>query len=119
MSDEMMLILLGGLYLGLIVAMIAGLWKTFEKANQPGWGAIVPVYNIILMLRVAGKPLWWLLLMLIPVISLVPAVAVPFAIAKNFQKGLGYGLGLLVLPFVFYPILGFGSAEFDPDVPAF
>ncbi len=107
------------IYLLFLVIAIAGMWATFEKANQPGWGIIIPIYNLILLLKVAGKPLWWLILMFIPLISIIPAIIVPFAIARNFRKGSGFGAGLLFLPFIFYPILGFGSAEYDPDVPAF
>ncbi len=105
------------IYLAFLAITFAGMWVTFEKANQPGWGSIIPIYNIILLLKVAGKPLWWLILMFIPLVSLIPAIIVPFAIARNFRKGSGFGAGLLFLPFIFYPILGFGSAEYDPDVP--
>ena len=107
------------IYLGLLVIVVAGMWATFEKANQPGWGILIPIYNLILLLKVAGKPVWWLILMFLPLVSLIPTIIVPFAVARNFRKGSGFGAGLLFLPFIFYPILGFGSAEYDPDVPAF
>ena len=102
------------IYLAIIVLAIVGMWKVFEKANQPGWGVFIPIYNLILMLRIAGKPLWWIILMFVPLVSLIPLVLVPIAIAKNFGKGTGFGLGLLFLPFVFYPLLGFGDAEYMP-----
>ncbi|MCZ6651968.1 MAG: DUF5684 domain-containing protein [Planctomycetota bacterium] len=107
------------IYLGLLAIMVAGMWATFEKANQPGWGVLIPIYNIILLLKVAGKPLWWLILMVIPLVSLIPTIMIPLAVARNFRKGGGFGAGLIFLPFIFYPILGFGSAEYDPEVPAF
>ena len=107
------------IYLAFVVLVIAGMWATFEKANQPGWGILIPIYNIILLLKVAGKPLWWLILMFIPIVSIIPTIMIPLAVARNFRKSGGFGAGLLFLPFVFYPILGFGSAEYDPDVPAF
>lgn len=106
-------------YLAIILALLAGMWKTFEKANQPGWGILIPIYNTVLLLKIAGKPLWWLILMVIPLISIYPAIVIPLAVAKNFRKGTGFGLGLLFLPIIFYPILGFGDAEFDPDEPVF
>ena len=95
--------------------MIAGAWKTFEKANQPGWACIIPIYSVIVLLKVAGKPLWWLIVLIIPFIGIIPAILIPFAIARNFGKGVGFGAGLMFLPFIFYPVLGFGSAEYDPD----
>lgn len=102
------------IYLAVVVLLIVAMWRVFEKANQPGWGVLIPIYNLILMLRVAGKPIWWLVLMIIPLVNIVPAVLVPVAIAKNFGKGAGFGVGLIFLPFVFYPILGLGKAEYNP-----
>jgi Ca2+-transporting ATPase len=46
--------------------MIASMWKVFTKANQPGWAAIVPIYNMLVMLEVAKKPTWWIAMMFIP-----------------------------------------------------
>lgn len=118
-GDAILAIVLVLLYLAVIVLVIAGMLKTFEKANQPGWGCIVPVYNVILLLKVAGKPISWLILMIIPIVGLIPAALIPLAIAKNFGQRSGFGLGLILLPFIFYPILGFGDAEYDPETPAF
>ena len=101
-------------YLGVIVLIIVGLWKVFEKANQPGWGAIIPIYNLILMIKISGKPLWWLILMFVPIISIIPGVLVPVGMAKSFGKSGLFGVGLIFLPFIFYPVLGFGDAEYNP-----
>ncbi len=96
----------------LAILILAGLWKTFEKAGLPGWGAIVPIYNAYLMLKIAGRPGWWLLLYLIPCVNVIIAIVVVLDIAKNFGKGAAFGLGLFILPFVFYLILGFGDARY-------
>jgi hypothetical protein len=53
--------------LGVTVFIVAAMWKVFTKADKPGWAAIVPIYNVIVMLKIAGRPMWWLLLMFIPV----------------------------------------------------
>jgi hypothetical protein len=89
------------------------MWKVFAKAGQPGWAAIVPIYNIIVLLQISGKPVWWILLFLIPVVNLVIAILVGIAIAKNFGKSDAFGVGLGLLGFVFYPILGFGDAQYQ------
>jgi hypothetical protein len=102
------------IYLAIIVVVIAGMWKMLEKANQPGWGILIPIYNVILLLRVAGKPIWWIVLMIIPLVNIVPAILLPMAIARSFGKGTGFGIGLIFLPFIFYPMLGFGQAEYSP-----
>jgi hypothetical protein len=99
--------------LAIVVFIIAAVWKVFTKAGEPGWAVIVPIYNIIVMLKVAGKPLWWILLMIIPLVNIIPAILVPIGIAKNFGKGVGFGIGLLFLGFIFYPILAWGDAVYE------
>ena len=89
-----------------------GRWKVFEKAGQPGWGAIIPVYNLFLLLRVARRPWWWLFLYAIPVANLIPLIFVPLAVARNFGKSGLFGVGLMILGFIFYPVLGFGDAQY-------
>jgi hypothetical protein len=111
--------IVGLIELLIVIAAIAGLWKTFEKAGKPGWAAIVPIYNIIVMLEIAGKPLWWIVLFLIPLVNLVVAILVGIAIAEKFGKSAGFGVGLALLSFVFYPILGFGDAQYGGGTPGF
>ncbi|MGH8909236.1 MAG: DUF5684 domain-containing protein [Egibacteraceae bacterium] len=92
--------------------MIAAMWKVFVKAGQAGWAAIIPIYNSYIQLKIVGRPWWWLLLYLVPLVNIVIAVIVSMDLAKSFGKGVGVGIGLLLLPFVFFPILGFGSARY-------
>lgn len=103
----------GIIYLGIIVMMVAAMWKVFVKANKPGWAAIVPIYNIIVLLEITEKPIWWIVLFLIPVVNFVAAILIAIALADKFGKGTGFGLGLAFLPPVFYPILGFGDARYQ------
>jgi hypothetical protein len=98
--------------LAFAVLMIASMWKVFTKAGKPGWAAIIPIYNIIVMLEIAGKPIWWIVLFLIPLVSLIVSIMVAIGIANNFGKGAGFGLGLAFLGPIFYPILAFGSAQY-------
>ena len=116
--DDFVSVIFGILVIAVCVAMIAGMWKVFVKAGQPGWGCLVPIYNRILLLGMAGKPTWWIVLFLIPLVSLVAAVLVSIEIAKKFGQGTGYGLGLAFLPMLFYPMLGFGSAQYQGAKPA-
>ena len=99
----------------IIVAVIAGVWKTFVKAGKPGWAAIIPIYNVIVVLQIAGKPLWWIILLLIPLVNLVIGILVGIAVAQKFGKGTGFGIGLALLGFIFYPILGFGDAQYQGE----
>ena len=99
--------------LAFAVLVVAGIWKVFDKADQPGWGALVPIYNIILLLKIAKRPLWWVILMIIPLVSIVVAIIVCIDIARNFGKGSGFGIGLALLGFIFFPVLGFGDAKYQ------
>jgi hypothetical protein len=100
-------------YLAIIVLVIAGAWKTFEKAGKPGWAAIIPIYNVIVALEIAGRPIWWFILLLIPVVGWIVSIIVGIDIAKKFGKGTGFGVGLALLGFIFIPILGFGDAKYQ------
>lgn len=102
--------------LAIVILIIAGIWKTFTKAGQPGWAAIIPIFNVYILLKVANRPWWWLLLLLIPLVNLVIAIIVALDVAKAFGKGVGFGIGLVFLGFIFYPILGFGSATYTQPV---
>ena len=101
-------------YLAVVLLIIIGLWKVFVKAGKPGWASIVPIYNIIVLLEIAGKPLWWFILMLIPFVNFIVAIIVLIAVARNFGKGVGFAIGMVFLPFIFIPILGFGDAKYQP-----
>jgi hypothetical protein len=100
------------IYIAVIVFLIASMWKVFVKAGQPGWAAIIPIYGTLIQLRIIGRPWWWLLLSLIPLVNIVFLVIISLDLAKSFGKGGGFGVGLFFLPFIFYPILGFGSATY-------
>lgn len=99
-------------WLAVVVLVIAGFWKTFAKAGKPGWASIIPIYNLIVLLEIAGRPIWWIILLCVPLVNFVILILVAIDIAKAFGKGTGFGLGLAFLGPIFYPILGFGSAQF-------
>jgi hypothetical protein len=102
------------IYLAIIALVLAGMWKVFEKAGKPGWAAIVPFYNLFVLLQIVGKPLWWIVLFFIPLVNLVILIIVSMDLAVCFGKSKGWGFGLLcILPFVGYPMLGFGPEKFS------
>jgi hypothetical protein len=100
---------------GLLVALliIVAMWKVFTKAGQPGWASLIPIYNLYIWCKIVGRPWWWILLMLIPFVNFIIAIILCIDLAKSFGKGVGFGLGLALLGFIFWPILGFGSAEYQ------
>ena len=87
-------------------------WKIFEKAGQPGWACIVPIYNVIVLLEIVGKPIWWLFLLIIPGVNLIVGLMLTHLLSKSFGQGIGFTLGLIFLPFIFHLILAFGSAKY-------
>lgn len=100
------------IYLAIMVAIIAGGWKMFVKAGKPGWAFIVPIYNMMVMAEICGKPSWWGLLCLIPLVGAIVAILLMLELAKVFGKSVGFAVGLILLGFVFVPILGFGDARY-------
>lgn len=103
------------IWLVVSVLMIISQWKVFEKAWQPGWGILIPIYNIYLMFKVAWRPGAWTRWLLFPPVLLVLMIILNFDIAKRFKKPALFGLGLWILPIVFYPILAFDKkAKWTP-----
>jgi len=108
-------IILGIIYWAIIILMIAAMWKVFAKANEPGWACLIPIYNIIVLLRIIGKDWTNIFWVLLPIIGLVVLqIIMVTGLSRVFGKaGTGFGAGLFFLPFIFYPILGFGGAKFE------
>ena len=105
--------------MGAIVALIplvvslfflVGMWKAFAKAGQPGWACIIPIYNIVCMLNMARKPVWWLVLLLIPIVGIVVLIMVNIEIAKGFGRGVG--TGLLMCLGIGWLMIGYGDAQY-------
>jgi hypothetical protein len=100
------------IYAAVVLLYIASLWVVFTKAGHPGWAAIIPIYNLYILLKVAGRPGWWLILYIIPIVNFVILIIVDVDVAKSFGKGTGFGIGLVFLPFIFFPILAWGDARY-------
>ncbi len=97
-------------YFIIAVICIVSVWRLFTKAGKPGWAAIVPVYNQIVMLQVAGRPVWWVLLMMfVPIFQVWVAIVAAIDFAKSYGKSTGFGVLVALLPFIGLPILAFGK----------
>lgn len=113
-----------GTFFGLIIqlAVIAFfvwvLWKIFEKAGKPGWAAIIPIYNVVVLLEIVGRPWWWIILFLIPLVNIVIGFMVALDLSRSFGHDLAFALGLFFLAFVFYPILAFGGDSYQGPAAA-
>jgi hypothetical protein len=111
-----MIAIMGIFYLitfALSIVAVIGMWKTFVKAGKPGWACLVPIYNIIILLEIAEKELWWIVLLFIPVANIVIHFLVDIAVAEKFGKSSGFGVLMALFPWIGFPILGFGEAQYQ------
>jgi len=103
----------GLVFWALLIVVLIGMWKMFVKAGQPGWACIVPIYNVYVLCKIAGRPGWWVLLYFIPIVSLVIAIIVCIDIAKAFGQGAAFGFFLnFLLGGIGFLILGFGNYQY-------
>jgi Family of unknown function (DUF5684) len=99
-------------YIAVVVFEIAALWQVFVKASEKGWKAIIPIWNTLIVLKISGRPFWWIILFIIPIVNFIVYIIVYYNLAKSFAKSTGFAVGLIILPFIFIPILGFGSSQY-------
>ena len=99
-------------YLAILVIELVSMWKLFEKAGKPGWAAIIPIYNVLVMLEIAKKEWWYLLLMFIPIVNFVIAIIVTIAFVKAYGKDTGFAVLTIFFAPIMYPILAFGDSKY-------
>ena len=97
-----------------LTIILASAWRIFEKSGEDGWKAIVPVENLIVGLRIAGKPRWWVLFLFVPLVNLFFWIFAVLGLARRFNKSDLFGIGMLAMPYLFFPILAFGKSEPGP-----
>jgi hypothetical protein len=101
------------IYVIVILLMIVSMWITVNKAGRPGVSQIIPIWNIIELVRIAGKPGWWvILILLVPIANIVLLIMTFNGISQAFGKGAGFTVGLVFLPMIFWPILAFSDAKY-------
>lgn len=108
--------------LGICIFTIASFWVLFKKAGRPGWAAIVPIYNNIVLLQTAKMSPWLIFVYFLALIPIVGAIVVfvfnivvMINLARAFDKTGGFAVGLIFLPFIFIPILAFGSSQYNAE----
>lgn len=101
------------IYLFVMLLMIVSMWRIFSKAGRPGWAAIIPIYNTIVLLDIAGYDWWYLFLFLIPIVNIVIIFKVYIDLAKKFGKSAGFGVCLVFFSIICMPVLAFGSSEYN------
>jgi hypothetical protein len=94
------------------VFFAATFWRLFTKAGRPGWEGLIPIYSAYVVLKIVGRPGWWLVLYLVPIVNIVILIIVAIDLSKSFGHGGGFAVGLILLSVIFYPILAFGSSRY-------
>ena len=107
------------MYFGFMAVMLVGAaicgWKIFQKAGQPGWAALIPIYNQVIILQMIGQPIWWIALLIFPCTAIFVGIYVQYQlVVERFGQSVGFFLGTLFLAPIFIPMLAFGSAQFTP-----
>jgi hypothetical protein len=100
------------LYIVLYILFSLPLYAVFKKAGAEAWAAFIPIYNVYVLLKVVGRPGWWLLLFLVPILNFIILIIVYNDLSKSFGKGAGFTVGLIFLSVIFLAILGWGSAQY-------
>ena len=98
----------------LFLLMVLSWWKIFSKCNQAGWKVLVPFLNLITLTKILDKPIWWVAIYLI---FPVGHILVSLQIAKLFDKKNIFAIGMILLPFVFYPLLAFTDIKIAESAP--
>ena len=101
------------IFLAVCLLVIAGYWMVFQKAGQAGWKSLIPFYNMYVLMQICGKPGWWMFLLIIPLVGVVVLLFAMLSLAKKFGRGELFGVGLLLLPMIFFPLLAFGGSEYE------
>ena len=106
----------GAIYLGFLVGYVIGvlpLWVIFTKAGEAGWQALIPIWNTLVLLKIAGKPMWWILLFWVPILGIVLYIFLLNGLSLSFGHGPGFTVGLVFLGLIFMYILAFDSSRYE------
>lgn len=99
--------------LAITIVYLIALWRIFAKAGEAGWKALIPIYNYYIILKIVGRPGWWLVLLLLPIVNIIVLLLVAVDLAKSFGKSDVFGVvAVWLFTIIGYMILGFGKANY-------
>ena len=102
-------------FLVIIVIMIISSYKIFKKAGKKGWTSLIPIYNLIVSIKIAELPIWYFILCFIPILNIYVLFKVNIETAHKFGKSTGFGVLMIFLGVICYPILAFGKSQYKGD----
>lgn len=95
--------------LAITVLSIVAMWKLFKKAGYQGWESIIPIYNLVILFKIAGLAAWYILLMLIPFVNIYVIFKLYIELAHKFGKSTGFGVATVFFSIICLPIMAFDS----------
>lgn len=110
-TPEISLILLV-MIMPVILFALLGWWKIFDKAGKPGWACLIPIYNVIVFMEIINKPLWWIILLIIPIVNIPISIIITHRLSLSFGKDSAFTVGLIFLSIIFLPILAYGDSQY-------
>lgn len=117
MTSLFVISLVAVLFAALLFLMLVPTWKIFEKAGQSGWKCLIPIYSAYVLVEIAALPWWVFLGFFVPVLNFIVAIIVMYHLSQRFGHGMGYALGMIFLPFIFLPIVGYGKSVYAAPLP--
>ena len=106
------------IYIAVIALFVVSMWKLFVRAGKPGWTSLIPIYNNVVMTEIAGKPLWWVLMLFVPIVNIVFAFLILYHFSKAYGKSDGFSIGVALLSIIFLPLLAFSDAKYQGPATA-
>jgi len=97
--------------LAFVLLVLISMWRVYERAGEPGWAILIPIYNTYVLTRIGRVSGWWVLAMFVPLLNVVALFVISIGVAERFNRGAGFGIGLTILPFIFYPMLAWGDGQ--------
>ena len=99
----------------IIISVILSMWSIFKKAGEPGWAAIVPFYSLFVLVRIVKRPLWWVILLLVPILNILVMFLIYSDLSAHFGKKPQFAVGIFFLPFIFLPIIAFDDSHYNNE----
>ena len=101
------------LWIVMTIVLIVANWKIFTKAGKPGWAILIPIYNIIVMMQIIKKPLWWVIILFVPIVDIVFVILIVYNLVIKFGQPGWHVILALFLGIIYYPYLAFSKAEYQ------
>lgn len=101
------------IFIAIYIFMVVVQWKIFVKAGKPGWASLIPIYNTVVLLQIVGKPDWWVILLMVPMVNAAVLIIIALELAKSFAKSSTFAIfGLILFPIVGYPMLALDKSTY-------